>query len=245
MKRPLILAHRGANRGAPENTLAAFRRAWDLGADGVELDVRRTADNALVILHDERLERTTGGFGRVSDHTLAEIRALDAGAWFGPEWAGERVPALDEVFDALPETAVVNVELKQEGWRNEGLEAAFLAFLARRLPGHPVIVSSFNPGVLWRLHRASPNLLLGFLYDARTPAWIRRTWKWWIMPAVGAIHPHESLVTPRLVAWAHGRGMRVHVWTVNDPERARELAHMGVDALITDVPDIIACALPG
>lgn len=244
MKRPLVLAHRGANNVSPENTLPAFRKAVELGADGVELDVQRTADDALVIFHDERLERTTNGSGRVTEHTLAEIRALDAGAWFGNEWAGEHVPTLDEVFDALPENAVVNVELKRQAWRSDGLERAFVAWLAQRTRRQTVLVSSFNPALLWRLRRTLPHLPLGFLYGPEKPRWPCRLWMRSAFP-FDALHPHDSLVTPQLVDWAHRRGLRVHVWTVNDPERARELAGMEVDAIITDVPDVIAGALPG
>ena len=109
---PLIIAHRGDLSTAPENTLPAFQRAWDAGADGVELDVRVTRDGKLVVFHDRTLERTSNGRGPVSNFTLTEIRSLDVGSWFGPAFKGETAPTLDEVFESLPHDYLINVEMK-------------------------------------------------------------------------------------------------------------------------------------
>jgi len=192
MKRPLILAHRGAQRIAPENTLPAFIEAIALGADGVELDVQRTADDVLVVAHDEYLGRTISGAPteRLTSMTWHEVRQRDAGAWFGTSWRGIRPPSLDEVFDALPETAFVNIELKRSAWQSDGLEKAALHFL---------------------------------------------------QPA--ALHPHVSQVTAELVATAHRHGQQVNVWTVNDPQEIRRMAALGVDAIITDMPNVAKAAL--
>src|SRR5512143_199880 len=107
-RRPLILAHRGASRRAPENTMAAFRLAAELGADGVELDVQLSKDGEVVVMHDSRVDRTTDGHGRIRDLPLAELRALDAGGWYAPEFAGERIPTLAEVLHELGPRLVLN-----------------------------------------------------------------------------------------------------------------------------------------
>src|SRR5205814_5101727 len=145
--RCLVIAHRGASGTHPENTLAAFRRAVELGADMIELDVQLTRDGEVVVFHDATLERTTDGAGAVSDRTLAEIRRLDAGAWFGPAFRGTRVPTLAEVLAAvgLP----VNVELKPVG--DDGLEARALAVVESAGALARVVFSSFDAGALERL----------------------------------------------------------------------------------------------
>lgn len=244
MKRPLILAHRGAQRITPENTLPAFMEAIALGADGIELDVQRTADGVLVVAHDEYLGRTISGSPteRLTSMTWHELHQRDAGAWFGDAWRGTSPPSLDDVFDALPETAFVNIELKRTAWQSDGLEKAALHFLQRRNLWHRVIVSSFNPVILARLRRAAPHLKIGLLYAPDLPLPLRRAWARHILrPA--ALHPHVSQVTPALVANAHRHGQQVNVWTVNDPETIRRLAALGVDAIITDVPDVAKAAL--
>ncbi len=246
MKHPLILAHRGAQRIAPENTLPAFAEAMALGADGIELDVQQTADGILVVAHDEYLGRTISGSPteRLTSMTWHEVRQRDAGAWFGPPWRGTPPPTLDDVFDALPERAFVNIELKRTAWQSDGLEKATLHFLQRRNLWHRVIVSSFNPAILARLRRAAPHLKVGLLYAPDLPLPLRRGWARYVLrPA--ALHPHVSQVTADLVATAHRHGQQVNVWTVNDPQDIRRMAMLGVDAIITDVPDIAKAALEG
>ncbi|GAP64351.1 glycerophosphoryl diester phosphodiesterase [Ardenticatena maritima] len=244
MKRPLILAHRGAQRVAPENTLPAFLAAIAQGADGIELDVQRTADGVLVVAHDENLGRTISGTPseRVARLTWAELQQRDAGGWFGETWRGTPPPSLDDVFDALPDTVFVNIELKRTTWASDGLEKTALHFLQRRNLWHRVIVSSFNPTVLARLRLAAPHLKVGLLYAPDLPLPLRRAWaRHLLQPA--ALHPHLSQVTPEMVARAHRRGQQVNVWTVNDPGEIRRMAMLGVDAIITDVPDVAKAVL--
>lgn len=242
MTRPLNLAHRGASTVAPENTLPAFERALALGADGIELDVQQTRDGALVVIHDETLERTTNGKGYVRSYTLAELKQLDAGAWLAPEWAGTRIPTVDEVFDTLPTTAVVNLELKGVSWKSAGLEAATLALIRRRALWDRVIVSSFNPVALWRLRHAAPQLRLGLLFAPAMPLPLARAWARHLLP-LAALHPMAAMVTPRLIAASHDAGLDVNVWTVNEPAQMRTLIDQGVDGIITDVSDALAAVL--
>ena len=234
----LNLAHRGASAYAPANTLAAFRRAEELGADGVELDVHLSADGALVVIHDFTVDATTDGHGRVRDMTLAELKRLDAGSWFDPRFAGERIPTLEEVVEALGERMILNIELKSPSWRSEGLEQAVVELVEARRLDRRVILSSFNPWTVWRLRRLAPHLTIGLLYDANLALPLRRAW---LRPLLRpkALHPHHRLVTARYVAWAHAKGYRVYTWTVNDPAEMRRLIALQVDGIITDRPDVL------
>lgn len=234
----LNLAHRGASAYAPANTLAAFRLAEELGADGVELDVHLSADGAIVVIHDFTVDATTDGHGHVRDMTLAELKRLDAGSWFDPRFAGERIPTLEEVVEALGTHMVLNIELKALGLRSQGLEQAVVDLVHRHDIAPRTILSSFNPLVLWRLRRLDPALPRGLLYDASLPLPLRRAW---LRPLVrpAALHPHHSLVHARSVTWAHAGGYRVHTWTVDEPTEMRRLIELDVDGIITNRPDVL------
>ncbi len=234
----LNLAHRGASAYAPANTLAAFRLAEELGADGVELDVRLSADGVLVVIHDDTVDATTDGHGRVRDMTLPELKRLDAGSWFDPRFAGERIPTLEEVVEALGPHMVLNIELKGSSWRSEGLEQAVVNLVEEQHLDKRVILSSFNPWTVWRLHRLAPHLSIGLLYAPNRSLPLRRAW---LRPLVHptTLHPHHSLVTPRYVTWAHAKGYRVYTWTEDDPTEMRRLMDMGVDGIITNRPDVL------
>ena len=206
---PLIIAHRGASGTCPENTLVAFARAAALGAHMVELDVQLTRDGAVVVMHDWTLERTTDGSGAVCDRTLAEIRGLDAGAWFGSAFRGTRVPTLAEVLAAvgLP----VNVELKPVG--DDGLEACALAVVESASALARVVFSSFDAGALERLRACAAGATLAVLWDAGPVA-----------DAVGrarrvgarALHLRKDRTTPDALAAAAAAGLPVRAWTVNE-----------------------------
>jgi glycerophosphoryl diester phosphodiesterase len=240
--RPLNCAHRGACKIAPENTLAAFSRAIDLGAEATELDAQLTADGALVACHNLAVDTTSNGHGRVAAMTLAELKALDFGGWYAPEFAGERIPTLDEVFDLAGERLLVNVELKTV--RADGdaeLARAAAALFARRNLYDRAMVSSFNPFVLMRVHALDPRIELGLLgarkYSLRAASWLRP------FVRVQALHPDHTLVDARYMAWARQRGYRVNVWTVNEEAGMRRMIDLGVDMLITDVPDRLRAVL--
>ena len=140
-----VVGHRGAMGHCPENTLASFERGLQLGADWIELDVHLSRDNALIVIHDETLDRTTNGKGAVRDHSLAELKALDAGSWFGPQYAGERIPTLDEVLRwARQRNAIVDIEIKNAPVYYAGIEAAVVEALDRYGMTEQVIVISFE-----------------------------------------------------------------------------------------------------
>jgi glycerophosphoryl diester phosphodiesterase len=239
--RPLVLGHRGASADAPENTLAAFRLAMDQGADGVELDVWRCATGEVVVAHDEDLVRVGGSPLRIPDAPLAALRAVDVGAWKDRRFAGERIPLLSEVLEALP-GAIVNVELKGRGGRDLALAHAAAEVVWRAGAGGRVIVSSFDWRLVAGFRLSSPDVPVGLLFEG-TRLWRLRT-------AVGvrslrpaAVHPDVALATDaRIHAWT-ARGLAVNPWTVDDPGEAARLARAGAAAIITNVPGRIRAAL--
>ncbi len=239
----LNLAHRGARAVAPQNTLAAFERAVDLGADGIELDVRLSADGVPVVIHDATVDATTDGRGRVAAMTLAQLKRLDAGAWFDAAFAGERVPTLEEVLEAFADRLLLNLELKSAGLRDDALERAVAALIERHEMSERVLVSCFNPLALRRIKQLDPHLPVGLLSAAETSFALRRRWSASIAPHE-ARHPEHTIVDADYIAWARQHGYRVVTWTVDEPDEMRRLIDLGVDGIITNRPDALCDVLP-
>lgn len=234
-----IWAHRGASAYAPENTLPAFALAVEQGADGVELDLQRTRDGHLVVIHDETIDRTSTGSGRVVDHTLGELRRYDYSAG-RPGFAGTRIPTLDEVLTLLaPTNLVVNVELKNSIELYPGMEAELEALVAASGMADRVIYSSFNHYSLRTLAGLNSGVPRGVLYaEPLVDPWVYATYL-----GVQAIHPPwQVLAVPGVVDECHAAGLRVNAWTV-PPGQVGRLASLGVDAVITNEPDLARAAL--
>jgi glycerophosphoryl diester phosphodiesterase len=231
---PLVVAHRGASRVAPENTLAAFREALERGADAIELDVQRTSDGHLIILHDATLERTTDGQGQMAHHSLAALKKLDAGRWFDERFAGERLPTLEEAAATIDKRAGLFVEIKQGPVFDEGIETAIAGVIRESGLVEWCEVSSFDHSSVRRMKTLLPAVPGGILYDAMLidPFAAAR------LAQADALHPGWPMVTPDLVKEAHRRGLAVAVWTVNEEDAIAQLADMGIDAFVTDVPDV-------
>ncbi len=231
-----MIAHRGASAYAPENTMAAFRLAEAMGADGIEFDVKLTADGVPIVMHDATLDRTTDGSGEVARRTLNEIRKLDAGSFFEDSFAGEKVPTLAEVLETLGPDMLLNIELTNYASPRDILPERSLRIVEEAGAMGRVLFSSFNPIALWRLRGRVPNHQLGLLVGRATPGMAR-----WLMRCLvphGALHPQVELVMPATVSASHRRGKRVHVWTVNASEVMEQLLLWNVDGLITDRPDV-------
>lgn len=248
---PLILAHRGASAYAPENTIAAFRLARELGADGIELDVQLTRDKVPIVIHDDTVDRTTDGHGRVCDLTIAEIAQLDAGSWKTEDYRGEPIPTLAQVFDALSDwlkpvgrerAGLINVELKTEWILTDGLEREVLNLIARYGIQERIVLSSFSPLSLYRAKKINPRLRRGMLYDPSEAIYLRRAW---LRPFVApqTMHPEHVMVDAKFMEWAKRKKLGVIPWTVDDPDEAKRLAELGVNAMITNKPDVIREAL--
>jgi len=249
---PLIIGHRGAAGVAPENTGAAFEVAAALGVP-IELDVALCASGELVVIHDDTLDRTTDGAGLVSEATLPALKALDAGAHFGPEFAGERILTLDEVFERFGGRVPIDVEMKAPvGADVEALAARLVAAVARHDLARRIFVTTFNPYLLEQVRLRDPRIVRGQLYgtfeDSDLPAYQRFALRHRLLsrrarPDLMAIE--HTLASPRAVRRLHRRGYRVLVWTVNDPADLWRVLDAGVDGIITDDPAEMRARLAG
>lgn len=229
-----VWAHRGASGYAPENTLPAFDLALEQGADGFELDVQLTRDDEVVVIHDETLERTTDGNGWVADHSLADLKKLDAS--YGHErHAGTRIPTLGEVFDLVRDTVtMVNIELKNSRMAYKGLEERVLALVEEHDMAHRVVLSSFNHYSLRHLVGLGSQLPLGALYSE--PLW--KPWQYATKLGATAVHPALGATRRKIVEKSHEHDLAVHVWTVNEPDDLKRMVALDVDAVITNYPNV-------
>lgn len=235
-----ILGHRGASADFAENTLSAFVGAMTQGADGVELDVMRCASGELVVCHDEWLERLAGLKVEVLATPWRQLRGVDVGSrlGFGPAF----IPLLDDVFQALPAHAQVNVELKCDTVEDSGLSLAVGDYVTQQRLEERVFISSFNPLCLIRLARGFPRLRRGFLVDPDRAFW-PQAYFWMPVTANYSVHPHFSHVTvERMRVW-RDMGLSVAVWTVDDAVEAARLRDVGVDFLITNRPGELRASL--
>ena len=232
MRSPWIIAHRGASGHAPENTFAAFERAVELGAGFIETDLQLTRDAQFVAIHDAYLDRTTNGQGPVRDHTLAELRQLDAGKWFDRQFMDQRIPTLDEILQFARERDIVfYLEIKQSvTW---GMHQTLVGVLGKAQNAAHTIVISFDPATLDSVRRLEPAMMTGLLVDKAKSDSIQAALE------VGArqICPQVDLVTLELVERAHRADLHVVTWTVNDVDKMRAAMDAGVDGIMTDLPD--------
>jgi glycerophosphoryl diester phosphodiesterase len=228
----LVIAHRGASGYAPENTLAAFRRAIAMGATFIETDLQLSRDARFVAIHDATVNRTTNGQGKVHDLTLADLRKLDAGSWFGSEFAGERIPTLEEILEfAKKHDVVFYLELKPGGsW---GGEHALISALRESGEIARTVVISFDPEILISVRNIEPTLMTGFLFDGKISDPLEKT----IEIGARQIAVRGDLVSPRLLKEARARDLQLVCWTVNHPGHMRLLAEAGVDGIMSDYPD--------
>jgi glycerophosphoryl diester phosphodiesterase len=222
--------------------MAAFRRAVEMGARFIETDMHLTRDVRVVAIHDSTLDRTTSGKGLVHLQSLEEIRALDAGAWFGSRsaesFAGERVPTLDEILRFAKEQDVIfYLEIKSDSaW---GVEHAVVAALRDTGEAARVVILSFDPATLESVNRLDTTLMTGYLCEHPSNDLVERT----VRAGARQLAPRGDLVTPSLVEKAHHAGLQVVAWTINEPEQMRRLIAAGTDGIMTDYPDRLAGVL--
>ena len=232
---PLLFAHRGASAHAPENTLAAFRLAAEQGADAIELDAKLSADGQIVVFHDPTLQRTTGTPGLLNTQSLAALKQLDAGRSFGPQFAGERIPTLAEVFEDVGQKLLINVELTNYSTPKDSLPEAVATLIVRMGMQDRVLLSSFYPDNLTRARQVLPDIPVGLLAMPGLNGLLSRT-ALSLRVSPHYLHPHLSNASAGLIAREHKRNRRVHVWTVNRPDDMRRLFAAGVDGIFTDDP---------
>lgn len=228
---PLILGHRGVPAVAPENTLAGFRKAVELGADGIELDVHLSRDGHIVVIHDERLERTTDGSGLVAEKSLAELAELNAAAKFAQGFEKQAIPTLDQVFDAVGDACrLINIEIKSGVALYPGIEEKLVEFARERCVQDRVIFSSFNHYSLLALKKLAPEMAIGLLYIGA----LVDPWNYARSLGAEALHPIHFTVFPEFTAGAHAAGVQVNPWTVDSPGDIHRVLASGVDAIITN-----------
>ena len=234
---PKIIGHRGACGLAPENTLASLKKAAEAGATFVEIDVTLTRDSIAVIQHDSDVRRCTNGSGPVLLKSLEEVKTLDAGSWFAPEFKGEKIPTLKEAVETLKTLNLgLNLEIKPTiGWQIPTAKQVAKELLDYWPEELPLLISSFGVECLIETHRHIPELPLGYLTSAIPPDWERRMADY----GCASLHCERHYVNQDQVAAIRKAGYRVLVYTVNDPDEAKKLLDWGADAIITDFPDLM------
>ena len=238
------IAHRGASGDgtAPENTLAAIEKAIEIGVDAVEIDIRLTADNQVVVIHDRTVGRTTNGKGPVDTLTLAEVKKLDAGGWFGRNYANERIPTLEEVLDLIGWRSLLLIEAKTE----EAAERAVATIRAQRAQSR-VVMQSFSGTAIRSINRLDPRIPTAFLMTGGEAVLRRKTGvvKRVLKLGANALSLKYTAATPDLVNMFLGRAMGMWVWTVDHEEDMKEMIEMGVGGIITNYPDRLNGVLNG
>lgn len=229
---PQVIGHRGAAGYAPENTMASFERALTLGVDAIELDVHPTSDGELVVIHDPTLERTTNGHGFVSAHTLAQLQELDAGAWFDPAFAGQRIPLFRDVLAWAKGRTPVVIEIKQGPIFYPNIEELLVGVLEETGMRDQVLVISFDHISVHKVKQLAPDIPTGVLYAGRcvNPVSLARE------AQADALMPYWPLLTKEEVAAAHQAGLFIGPWGGAEQNYEFILA-TGVDAVIADFPD--------
>ena len=247
-----IWAHRGASGHAPENTLAAFELAEDLGADGIELDVQLSKDGIPVVIHDERVDRVADKTGFVRDFTLHELKKLNVNKSF-PSFGRTEIPTLCEVYDWVKHTDLtVNLELKNGQIDYEGLEEKVLRLAEENGIAERILYSSFHHRSMLRIKRLCPAARIAFLYSNGFLGMAEygvRYGAWALHPSLANVHLDKPVAgtdssasgtfafsrsSPWLIEECHKMGLRVHVWTVNEAADIQQLKEWGIDAVITN-----------
>jgi glycerophosphoryl diester phosphodiesterase len=239
-----VIAHRGVPTLAPENTLAAFRKALELGVDMLEVDVQQTKDGHLVVLHDTKVDRTTDGRGTLRDFTLEELKSLDAGNWFAEAFRNEPIPTLKEVVSILDAGTILLLEIKYGSPYHMGIEARLVEFIRQHRLDHRVLIKSFDPDVVRLVRRLAPDIPVGISILFRIPFFsliVHRGIRFGdvLKEDVDFLHVHRIGLTQALIDDAHARGMQVIAWDVHDEGTMRKAIAMGVDAIETDEPELL------
>ncbi len=240
MIHPVRIAHRGASGAglAPENTLAAFERAIQVGVDAVEVDVRSTRDGALVVLHDPLLDRTTDRDGPVHEMSLEQVREADAGGWFGPEFVGQKVPILAEVLDLMRRRALVVIEIKADH-----LAEAVLRVVDDLVVADQVVIQSFSFETLRRVKAIDPAaptaLLVGNLPTSPSRMRARRMVREVLSLGANILNIWHATLTPAFFEEVRKRGLTVWTWTVDEEVVLRDVVQMGVQGVATNRPDLL------
>ena len=240
--RPLLFGHRGAAGEAPENTRPGFRIARELGLDGIELDVLQCASGEIVAAHDLTLQRIAGKKRPVKSYTYDELNKLDVGSHFSEQFAGERIPRLEEVLDEFG-AMWLDIEIKGRSMHSDGIEEKIIRLLQERKLVEKVILSSFNPFIVRRIQVMAPEFKVGFnfLQDGYGP--LRKIWFRPLAPPF-SLHPQPAQVDQAFMDYAKNLRARVMPWGVNEPKEIQRLLELGVHGLLSDYPSRLSAMIP-
>ncbi|MBZ4645997.1 MAG: glycerophosphoryl diester phosphodiesterase [Petroclostridium sp.] len=233
--KPLIIAHRGASGESPENTFASFRLAIEQGCDAIELDVHLSADGELIVCHDDFINRTTNGIGKISDMTVSELKKYDAGIWYHERFKGEKIPLLEEVFDLVPKEVIINVEIKNIPSYYPDIERKLLELMIKKDRIYNVVISSFDHQCLQQIKLLEQEVKIGLLYSSNL-AHHRGYANIFEMP-VYSLHPYYQSINQQNIIDAINHGLEVYAWTVNEYRDMNKLIDFGVTGIITDFPE--------
>ncbi|NLO07025.1 MAG: hypothetical protein GX131_14455 [candidate division WS1 bacterium] len=232
---PLVCAHRGRSGVVPENTMAAYEAAVEIGADFLELDVRRTSGGEIVCIHDAAVDRTTDGSGEIEQMTLAEVQNLDAGSWKGAEFAGERIPLLSDVLAQIAPRLVLDIEIKQRGIADEVARLVVAADAVR-----DVTIVSFATEDLAAAKAEEPTIACGLITSGPADASLgaaRDLISSALSCGANFISCHHGNVTETLVRECHLMGLSLMAWTMDQPDDISRMLEMRVDGLVTNFPE--------
>ncbi len=239
-----IISHRGANKVSPQNTMEAFKKAVFFGADGFETDVHLTSDGVPVLCHNYTVDKTSDGSGEIAARTLEQLRKLDFGGYFHHTYKGTQIPTLDE-FLTLSKKAnlkVLNIEIKSPKNKDYIIANKIIEAVKEYGLFDSLLISSFDPDLLVYIKDLDENCKTGFLYSPDKPITYKRVLGRAVDFAksidADALHPHQMFVTKELIEKAHENGIMINPWTVNKEKDIKKLVEMGVDGVITDVPNI-------
>lgn len=236
-----IIAHRGASKAAPQNTLAAFKKAKAMGAHGFENDVHLTKDGVIVVCHNPTIDATSNGTGAICDMTFEELRQYDFGSYFSPEFAGEKIPTLREFYEVAQGLEIVNVEIKKPANNDLSIVKGVIDLAKECGCYENLLISSFSEEVLKEARRLDDKVMTGVLYDPVCEIAAK------VIPdpigyakSVGATHLHPVflIVDEDFIEEAHKNDLKVNAWTINTDYVIKTFIEWGYDGIITDVPDL-------
>lgn len=231
---PKVIGHRGVPHLAPENTMASFKAALDMGVDGIETDVQATRDGELVICHDETIDKTTNGKGFIKDYTLAELNNLSAGGWFSKEYQDEKIPTLREFLELVCDKDIlINIEIKSGVILYPDIEKRIIEMINEYKIGHKIILSNFNHYSLVTCKEIDSTIKTGILYMAG----LFEPWEYAKRVKADAIHPLFYNIRPEIMKGLKENNIIVNPYTVDNEEHMKYMVSMKVDGIITNYPD--------
>lgn len=238
-----LTAHRGAAGLAPENTISAVRAGLKYGADRIEIDVHQSSDDSLIVIHDNTLDRTTNGSGKIKDFTYSELMKYSAGIKYSEEYANEKIPTLDEVIKEINGDAILLIEVKHGGDIYPNIEKNIVKAIERNSAQQWCIIQSFNLDILKTINQINPDITIHKLNIAKLPflnIWISKSvefeniLKYDFIDEVSIAYPFANKSVIRKV---HAADKKINVWTINDKKRIGQLINLGIDGVITDYPN--------